>query len=345
MCSVRALTEAVAPLRQTILGETPPMDEVRRRIESVARFPHVAVLITGETGTGKELVARGIHDTACGPGVPFVAINCAAIPENLFESELFGHQSGSFTGAKGARPGLLEVARGGTVFLDEVGEMPLSIQPKLLRVLEARTFRRVGSNANVTLDARVISATNARMDSTRLRPDLYYRLCGFHIATPPLRERLGDLPALARRFLDEFAVRSRLPPLRLDPGALEELSRHDWPGNVRELRAVVEHMAITATGADVGAAEARAAIFRHPQSGTIRISREMVALPNPTPEAPAGRPWRDVQRELILEAFRKSDGNVSRAARELQIPRSTFRDLLRRCQVAEDDPDTKLEAG
>ncbi|HTV25893.1 MAG TPA: sigma 54-interacting transcriptional regulator, partial [Polyangiaceae bacterium] len=235
-----------------ILGNAPEIRLVRRQVRRIATYPDVSVLILGETGTGKELVARAIHDLSA-PDEACVALNCAAISESLFESELFGHERGAYTGAHAARVGLLEQAGAGTVFLDEVGEMPVHLQPKLLRALETRSFRRVGGGRDVPLRARIVSATNrtlSRKNHNVLRSDLMFRLAGFTVAIPPLRARLGDMVSLAQRFLREFLERhARSRPLGFTSAAVGELSRHSWPGNVRELRAVVEQAAILASGA------------------------------------------------------------------------------------------------
>ncbi len=304
-----------------VLGNAPIMGQIREQIAKVASYPDVPVLVLGETGTGKDVVAQAIHESTCGADRPFVAINCAAIPEALLESELFGHQSGAFTGATGAKPGLLEAARHGTLFLDEIGEMPLALQPKLLRVLESRTFRRVGSNATLPFEARVVSATNrppSGATPSGLRPDLFYRLGGLKLSLPPLRERAEDVPLLVEHFLEAFAERNRIPPQSITSDAIVMLQAHSWPGNARELRCIVEHAAIVADGARVDADHVETAF----QSQRTWPASER----NATPRAAL----RAVEQGMIEKAFKQHRGNVSRAAAELGISRSTLRDKLRR---------------
>jgi len=334
---------------ELILGETPRIRLVREQMESLARFGDVFVLILGETGTGKELVAEALHKLTLGPDRPFVAINCAAVPDSLFESELFGHEAGAYTGARGVRVGLLEAAAGGSVFLDEVGEMPASLQPKLLRVLETRSFRRVGSNRDIKLSARVVSATNrlpSRAEEARVRSDLYYRLAGFTLTLPPLRERLDDLPLLAAAFLRAFARRYDIQTMRFEDGALDRLRAHDWPGNVRELRAAVEQAAILAPNGAVGTADIARVLQSLPPAARVEVEVPPPALPPhssapPEPTLPmlVGPPSsdptnvRELERRLVTKTFAESGNNLSRAAKALGLPRSTLRAKLRRWGV------------
>jgi len=310
----------------TILGETAAIRLVRDQVRSVSRYAGVPVLILGETGTGKELVAEAIHRLSAGAS-PFVAINCAAIPETLFESELFGHEAGAYTGARGARVGLFETAGEGTVFLDEVGELPSALQPKLLRVLESRTFRRVGGARDIVLGARVVSATNRGLNHEEdgLRSDLRYRLAGFTITLPSLRERKHDIAEIADMFLQAFAKRHAIDGIAFTPDALDVLRGHDWPGNVRELRTVVEHAAIVRSTGAIAGHELRAIIER-----VARTPANVVQL---VPTQTSVR-LRDLERATIERAFVDSGRNVSRAARQLGIPRTTLNDKLRRYSVA-----------
>jgi DNA-binding NtrC family response regulator len=312
-----------------ILGDAPAIRAVREQIRTVARYRDLPVLITGETGTGKELVAQAVHASSETDG-PFVPVNCAAIPEHLFESELFGHDAGAFTGARGARAGLFEVAAAGTLFLDEIGELPSGLQPKLLRALETRTFRRVGGNRDVPFRARVISATHRGLNDadTTFRSDLYYRLAGFTIATPSLRERSSDLDGLAQHFLADFSARYGVS-IEFSPRALEALHAYDWPGNVRELRAVVQQAAVLAPADRVGVAELVAALRDRQQKHGVRPVESDPG--NSGTHAPIrSEPLRALERRTILETWESSGNNLSAAARTLGLPRTTLRDRLRK---------------
>jgi DNA-binding NtrC family response regulator len=315
-----------------LLGETPRMRDLRARIRRIGQFRDVSVLIEGQTGTGKELVAEAIH-AATAREQPFVSVNCAAVPDDLFESELFGHEAGAFTSAKGARAGLLEEAGSGTIFLDEIGEMPASVQPKLLRVLETREFRRVGGNRSRRLMARVVSATNRPLSGAPddvLRSDLYFRLAGYTIVTPRLNERADDIPILTRSFLEAFAERYKLPAIRINEAALDALRRYAWPGNVRELRVVIENAAMLAAPNPIDLAEVDCVL-------TARAGDQMRAEPAQSGAFPIAEPVSggrvslpELEREMILDAFSKYSPNLSKTAKHLGIPRSTLRDRLRK---------------
>jgi len=244
--------------RTGILGESAPIQEVLVKIEQMAPVTST-VLIEGESGTGKELVAKGIHDLSPRRAKPFIAVNCAALPETLLESELFGHEKGSFTGAAERRLGRFELADGGTIFLDEVGECPPATQVKLLRVLEDRTFFRVGGIQPIKVDVRVIAATNRSLKDAvalgQFRDDLFYRLNVLAIYLPPLRERRSDIPLLVRRFIAEFAAQHERQFKGITPEALEILVEADWPGNVRQLRNLVESMVVLAPEGEIRAAD------------------------------------------------------------------------------------------
>jgi DNA-binding NtrC family response regulator len=255
--TVRRLIERRKLQQRTgILGESPSIQEVLVKIEQMAPVSST-VLVEGESGTGKELVARGIHELSPRRGKPFVAVNCAALPETLLESELFGHEKGSFTGAAERRLGRFELADGGTIFLDEVGECPPSTQVKLLRVLEDRTFYRVGGVQAIKVDVRVIAATNKSLKDAvalgRFRDDLFYRLNVLAIYLPPLRERRSDIPLLVRRFTPEFARQHDRKFKGITPEALQILVDADWPGNVRQLRNLIESMVVLAPEGEIRA--------------------------------------------------------------------------------------------
>jgi two-component system response regulator AtoC len=282
------------------------------------------VLIQGETGTGKELVALALHHWSPRRSGPFVAINCAALAEGLIESELFGHERGSFTGASASRAGVFERADGGTVFLDEIGELPQPMQAKLLRVLETKRLSRVGSTDLITSDFRVVAATNrkleAQVEEGRFRLDLYYRLGAATVWLPPLRERRAELLLLAQIFLDEACRAAGRPPLAISPDGIRALGAYDWPGNVRELRNAAEYLANTVSGGEVDA--------RHIED---RFRGE--ASRPPAPAAASFRPIyeeiAELERARIEEALRETDGNLTRAAALIQMPLRTFHAKLR----------------
>jgi DNA-binding NtrC family response regulator len=284
----------------------------------------VAVLVTGESGTGKELIAHRLHDRGTRAGGPFVAVNCAALPEALAESELFGHEKGAFTGADRQRRGRFEEAHGGTLFLDEVGELSPALQAKLLRVLEERVVRRLAGTADIPVDVRLVAATNRELSATaaegHFRQDLFFRLAVVAVHLPPLRERAGDVALLARHLVTNLAARHRVPVPELTAAALAALQRHAWPGNVRELRNVLE----------------RAVVVR----GGEAIRAEDLALgpasPHPAPAGSAGVPLdREVrEREAVLEALRRAGGNREEAAALLGVSVRTLYYRLRRFGIS-----------
>jgi DNA-binding NtrC family response regulator len=274
------------------------------------------------------------------PDEPFIAVNCAAIPAHLFESELFGHEAGAFTSAKGARVGLLEDAGRGTVFLDEIGEMPIAMQPKLLRVLETNEFRRVGGNRNRRLAARVVSASNRplrRAPEDLFRSDLYFRLAGYTIRSPSLRERIDDISLLAREFLDRFAKRYAFAKPAIGPAALDLLCRYEWPGNLRELRLVVENAAILASPHAIDEEiVGRILAARGGVLSCSAVAEERLASSAPSPALTAthaGMSLPDIEREVIRDAFSQCSQNMTRTAKRLGIPRSTLRDRLRKLGI------------
>jgi DNA-binding NtrC family response regulator len=302
------------------------------------------VLITGENGSGKELIARAIHQHSKRRSGPFVKLNCAAVPHELIESELFGHEKGSFTGAVTARRGKFELADGGTLFLDEVGDMPAQMQAKLLRVLQEGELERVGGTETIKVDVRVIAATNKDLEAEtgagRFREDLYFRLNVVQLHSPPLRERREDLPALIDAFLEESCRKNGRKTLRLLPEAMARMTTYDYPGNVRELRNLVERLAILCEGPLVTGAEAdallprrRSAAVTAPVATAEGVGAPMLVAPPPPPALPAPRyradkTFRDqveeAEREIILGALAFSRDNATEAARLLDLERGHF---------------------
>ena len=274
----RLLARRQLQLRTGIAGESPAIQELLVKIEQMAPVSST-VLIQGESGTGKELVARAIHDLSPRRGKPFIAINCAALPETLLESELFGHEKGAFTGAAERRLGRFELADTGTIFLDEIGEIPASVQVKLLRVLETRNFFRVGGVAPIKVDVRVVAASNRSLRESvemgEFRDDLYYRLSVLNLYLPPLRERRGDIPLLVRRFIREFAAAHERPFQGLTPEALHRLVEAPWPGNVRQLRNLIESMVVLAPGRKVEASDIPPDVLQGPNRLVpVRLERQ-----------------------------------------------------------------------
>ncbi|MFZ5587865.1 MAG: sigma 54-interacting transcriptional regulator [Thermodesulfobacteriota bacterium] len=309
-----------APAYQGIVGKDAKMRRIYHLLDEVAPSD-ATVLITGESGTGKELVAQAIHRKSPRRDRPFVVINCAAYPETLLESELFGHEKGAFTGAVRQKPGRFELAHGGTIFLDEVGEIPLPAQVKLLRVLQDQKFERLGGERTLSVNVRVLAATNkdllAQVRSGRFRDDLYYRLSVIPIHLPPLRERPGDIPLLARHFLASFARQQGKTVADFSPEALRLLLEYPWPGNVRELENTVEHAAVLARGGSVTPADLPAAL------------RQAQALPPPP------RTIQEQERRLLEEALAATGWNKKLAAQRLGISRSALYQKLKRHGLAE----------
>ena len=300
-----------------LCGPSQALAEVRHVIERVAPTP-ATVLITGESGTGKEIVARGLHRASLRNSGPFLKINCAAIPEGLLESELFGYERGAFTGAVGRKPGRFELADGGTLFLDEIGEMPLSAQPKLLRAIQEGRFYRVGGTETVHVDVRLVAATNRdlreEVRTGRFREDLFYRLHVVPIHLPPLRERPEDIPPLARLFLGRFAARLKRPVTDIDPLAMELLRAHSWPGNIRELENAIERATLLCDGSALTQRDLPPEVRPAAQRATSSLE------PTPLRERIRAATER-IERDAILEALRMTEGNVTRAARKLGLSR------------------------
>jgi transcriptional regulator with GAF, ATPase, and Fis domain len=279
---------------------------------------NATVLLLGESGVGKELAARAIHDNSHRGERAFIAVNCAALPETLLESELFGHEAGAFTGATGRRMGRFELADGGTIFLDEIGEIAPAIQVKLLRVLQEKEFVRVGGTRTIGCDVRVIAASNrdlqAEKDAGRFRDDLYYRLNVFPIVIPPLRERREDIPGLAEHFLDRLAGDMKIPRPRIAEPAMQALGNYLYPGNIRELQNVLERGCLLA---DEGLIE--------PRHLPAEIAGTAPIAPQPAPGGAATSALASMEKKLILQALQDNDWNQSRAARSLGISRDNLR--------------------
>jgi len=319
---------------ENLIGTGLAMRKVFETIQKVAETD-LSVLIRGESGTGKELVAQALHNRSPRKNRPFITVNCAAISRELVESELFGHEKGSFTGADSRRLGRFEAADGGTIFLDEIGDMAPETQAKVLRVLQEKKLERVGSTKSIEVDVRVISATHRDLESEVLagdfREDLYYRLKVVEIDLPPLRERTEDVPALAHRFLEQVAERLGREPKPLGPEALATLTRHAWPGNVRELRNVLEQAAVLAGGESIEAGDL------HLPGGT--------APAKPAFELPEGATFGDAkrhtvesfEREFLLRALRENGGNVSRTAAAIGMVRQSLQQKIRELDLRSED--------
>jgi DNA-binding NtrC family response regulator len=298
-----------------IIGASPAMRQVKALLARVANSPASTVLLTGETGTGKDLAAKAIHYNSGRSTRAFVNITCSALPEQLLESELFGHERGAFTDARQQKRGLFETADGGTVFLDEIGEMTPALQAKLLRFLEEKTFKRVGGLADLRVDVRVVAATNRNLEDEvkagKFREDLFYRLQVMPIALPPLRERKGDVPLLAKFYIDRFNQEFRKRVRGLSAGATEVLQQYGWPGNVRELRNAIERAMLLIEG-DLLEPEHFTTLTRTVATSQFRLPPEGVNLD-------------EVERQLLLQALERANGNQTQAAQLLGINRDQVR--------------------
>lgn len=300
-----------------LIGDTSSMEVVKKMIARVAPTDST-VMIRGETGSGKELVARAVHNSSPRCEAPFVAINCGALPETLIESELFGHTKGAFTGADEHRVGLFEVANGGTIFLDEIGELPKAMQAKLLRVLESREIRRVGENKTTQIDVRVVCATHRDLEQMvsedEFREDLMYRINTFEIHIPPLRDRLGDLPELAAHLLKRFRPGAKPIDQQLTDDAIAALQTHVWPGNVRELANVIEHATILCDAGPIGESHLPKHFARRGLSTNVK-SRGPITL-------------KQLELDAIHDALDRHDGNKPKASEELGISLKTLYNKL-----------------
>ena len=325
-----------------LIGSGPAMRRVFDTLQRVAETD-LTVLVRGESGTGKELVAQALHARSPRRGRPFVAVNCAAISRELVESELFGHEKGAFTGADARRQGRFEVADGGTIFLDEIGDMPAETQAKVLRVLQERSFERVGGTRALQVDVRVVAATHRNLEEEarrgRFREDLYYRLKVVEIELPPLRERPEDVPALAHRFLERCTSRLGRDKKRLSEAALARLARHAWPGNVRELQNAIEQAAVLAPGPEIEADDL------HLPDGPFA---------GPAAASPAGslsfaeakrRTVETFERDWLLAALRRHGGNVSRTAEAIGMVRQSLQQKIRELDLRSEDWTDENETG
>ena len=308
-----------------IIGHTPAMRALYHVLEQAAPTP-ASMLILGESGTGKELVAQAIHELSPRSAAPFVAINCAAIPDTLLESEIFGHEKGAFTGATDRRAGCFELADRGTLFFDEIAEMTPATQVKLLRVLQERRFRKLGGRVEQDVDVRVIAATNVdpvvAIREGKLREDLYYRLNVFTISLPPLRERKDDLPLLIQAFIDEFNARDRRAVKTVLPEAMRLLRQYDWPGNVRELRNVIERATILAHGDQIEVAHLPPLGLASSVVGEAAVGAGLAIAPGMTVD--------EAEQKLILATLEAAGGNKTRAAGTLGISLKTLHNKLNR---------------
>ena len=335
--------------QDSIVGKSAAMQQVFKMVGRVSHSD-APVMITGESGSGKELVARAIHHYSARSAKSFIAINCAAIPEHLLESELFGHEKGSFTGATGTRVGRFEQSHGGTLFLDEIGDMPLSLQGKILRVLQDGQFSRVGGNDTLKSDVRIVAATNKNLEQEvserRFREDLFYRLNVVRIQLPPLRQRTEDIRLLAEYFVQKVAIQKHLPQLKLSEEAVRVLESHSWPGNVRELENTIQRACVLASSdlllpkdiplgtatAPESVATAEGASAAPPQSTEAAIEVLLQAA-QVDPDVQL-LPW--LEREFTIYAMKATKGNQVRAAKLLGITRATLRKRIERFAITKE---------
>ncbi|MDT7806800.1 MAG: two-component system, NtrC family, response regulator AtoC [Acidobacteriota bacterium] len=351
----RAVTQAGAGQgTDNLIATAPVMQKLLEQVRAIAPF-QTTVLVTGETGTGKEMVARAIHNFSPRSEKALVALNCAAVPEQLLEDELFGHVKGAFTGAQSARDGRFEQADGGTLFLDEIGDMSLSLQSKLLRVLQEREFEKLGSSRTVKVDVRVVAATSAdlqrRIDEGTFRPDLYYRLNVVHLRLPPLRERREDIRPLADYLLAKFCAATGLPPKSISEEAWNALGVYRWPGNVRQLQNAVERAAaLTGASDEIHLQDLPEEVREAAAVGGTHGAAEAAGLgsaqqPPDTPDDGVNfdAVVTKVERDLLLQSLAKAGGNKMRAAQMLGMKRTTFVEKLKRHGIEWEKGATDME--
>jgi PAS domain S-box-containing protein len=321
VATIKDITEEAAPQKREVIGESTAMRDVMNFVRRVAASEATTILLEGENGTGKDLVAKTLHYQSLRQAEPFIAINCAAIPETLLESELFGYEKGAFTDARSQKRGIFELADKGTLFLDEIGEIPLMLQAKLLRVLEDQSFRRLGGLKDIQLDLRVVAATNKKLREAvkegAFRQDLYFRLNVIQILIPPLRERTDDILPLTRFFIDHYNRKFKRSIEGVSDGAARLLLTHDWPGNVRELRNAIERAMILEDSALITPPSLPIAISQ-PEGDEAPIATSMEIPTN-------GLSLEDNERSLLAKALEKTSGNQTQAARLLRITRDTLR--------------------
>jgi PAS domain S-box-containing protein len=322
VATIKDITEEAAPQKREVIAESPGMREVLNFVRRVAASEAVTILLEGENGTGKDLIAKTLHYQSLRQAEPFIAINCAAIPETLLESELFGYEKGAFTDARSQKRGIFELADRGTLFLDEIGEIPLMLQAKLLRVLEDQSFRRLGGLKDIKLDLRVVAATNKNLREAvkegAFRQDLYFRLNVIQILIPPLRDRLEDIVPLTKFFVEHYNRKFKRSIEGVSDGAAKLLQTHDWPGNVRELRNAIERAMILEESSLITAASLPISIAR-PETPFAAAAPVGAEIPND------GLSLEDNERTLLARALEKTDGNQTQAARLLRITRDTLR--------------------
>jgi len=325
----RLRTEVRAQRRfQNIIGQSVAMQKILETVAQVSDLP-ANILIEGESGTGKELIARAIHANSSRASGPFIAVNCAAIPETLLESELFGYVRGAFTDARKDRSGLFREANGGTLFLDEIGELPVTLQTKLLRVLEDKEVRPLGANQGEKVDTRVLSASNRNLEelvrSDKFRQDLYYRLNVIRIELPPLRHRGDDVPLLVRHFVEKFAAGAKHQVDGIDAEALTALKNYDWPGNIRELEHMIERAVLLGKGSRIGLQDLPANVVGDGESSVVlaqALTRQLTL--------------RDLEREYVAKVLDATNGNKTEAAKILGVDRTTLYRKLEEYKLKDD---------
>jgi two-component system, NtrC family, response regulator AtoC len=323
VATIKDITEEAAPQKREVIAESPCMREMMNFVRRVSASEATTILLEGENGTGKDLIAKTLHYQSVRQAEPFIAINCAAIPETLLESELFGYEKGAFTDARSQKRGIFELADKGTLFLDEIGEIPLMLQAKLLRVLEEQTFRRLGGLKDIHLDLRVIAATNKNLREAvkegAFRQDLYFRLNVIQILIPPLRDRSEDIVPMTKFFIEHYNRKFKRNIENVTDAAAKLLMAHDWPGNVRELRNAIERAMILEEGTSITAASLPISIARPDSGGPLGDAPLDLAAPAD------GLSLEDNERSLLVRALEKTEGNQTQAARLLRITRDTLR--------------------